>query len=398
MTEVPQTPITYQDSGVNYALMDPFKIACQKAAITTAANIERFVEQGFRVREVTESRGGSAYQVELTPLWPNQTMTFRIAHVEEGLGTKNEISYQLRNLQAKLELAEEMQQVFGRSFYKGVASDNAAMILNDLATSGASPVSFLLRVGAFPSSWFADEERNADLIAGTLEACNLARCAWGGGESAALRDIINEGHAILSGSAWGLNLNWTAFRAAHLEEGDRIVLVGIDGPGANGITLLRGDVKDRLPKGYLTELSDGRTYAEAVLATTPIYSRLVDVLNDRRLGIKYASNITGHSWRKIMRANRDFTYAIDRVPEPPEIFKLVQDVSGMTNEQIYGDYNMGAGFALFVRPGSTGEVIRTTKELGYQVTHAGVVEKGPKRVVIGHPVNVVYEAESLQVR
>ncbi len=398
---VEYSPTTYPDSGVNYDLMDPFKIACQEAALSTGKNIDRFRKENLSVKEIAESRGESAYQVELSlvsGIISDGPFPIRIAHVEEGLGTKNEVAMQTRALQEKLNLAEDIRDMLGRSFYRGVAIDNAAMILNDLSTAGVSPISFLLHVAAYPSSWFADEERNHDLIQGTLDACNLARCSWGGGESPALRDIINEGHAVLSGSAWGIGFSWNRLNPMYLEEGDRIVLVGIDGPGANGITLLRTTIKDRLAKGYETLLSDGRTYGEAILAPTPIYARLVDALSDQKVRVNYAVNITGHAWRKIMRSSREFSYYIDKVPEAPEVFKLIQEVSGMSNEQIYGDYNMGAGFALFTRPDMAGQAVRIAKDLGYKAFDAGVVEKGPRRVVIGPPVNVTFSGEALQIR
>lgn len=136
------------------------------------------------------------------------------------------------------------------------------MVLNDLATGGASPLSFMLHVAAYPSSYFADEERNIDLIAGTVDACHQAQCAWGGGESPALRDIINPGHAVLSGSAIGLEFpTYNGIVGEdQLQPGDKIVLVGAPGPNANGITLLRTSILERLPKGYETILSDGKTY------------------------------------------------------------------------------------------------------------------------------------------
>lgn len=388
--------LQYSDSGVNYDLMDPFKIACQKAAITTAKNLERFSRSyGLYIHEITESRGESAYEVEIHSGLPTR---LRIAHVEEGLGTKNEIAFQVRNLQVKIETAEEVSRQLGQSFYRGIGIDNAAMILNDLATRGASPVSFLLHVAAYPSDWFSDEQRNADLIAGTVEACNQARCSWGGGESAALRDIINPGHAVLSGSAWGLIFpTFGTLSASRIEEGDRILLFGSSGPHSNGITLLRTSAMERLYYGYNTLISGDQTYGEAVLAPTIIYSRLMDEVIEKTTYPHYAVHISGHGWRKLMRAQREFTYVIDKIPEPPPVFKLIQDVTGMTNEQIYGDYNMGAGFAIFVEPQSVSNIMKIANSLGYKALDAGYVEVGPRRVVI-KPVGVEFKGDTLQIR
>lgn len=387
--------LQYSDSGVNYDLMDPFKIACQRAAITTAGNIKRFAEYGLYVEEITESRGESAYEIEIISL---NSRALRLAIVEEGLGTKNIIADQMRELQQKINLADTVKQILGKSFYKGIGIDNAAMILNDLATRGASPLSFMLHVAAYPSSWFADEERANDIADGTVEACNQSRCSWGGGESPALRDIINPGYSLLSGSAIGLEFSMRGFLSErNLEPGDQIILALSSGLHANGITLTRTSLLEKLPKGYETHLSNGQTYGEVILTPTILYPRLVDGLLDKGIPLHYATHISGHGWRKLMRAQKEFTYVIDKIPEPQPIFQYIKDLSGMDNEQIYGDYNMGAGFALFVKNGLAQTTVDLANQLGYETLHAGYVETGPRRVVI-NPVGVEFKGDTLQIR
>lgn len=389
--------LRYSDSGVNYDLMDPFKIACQKAALSTASNIDgKFIAYGVETREITESRGESAYEIEIVT---RQPIRYRIAIVEEGLGTKNEIAEQMRQLQSKIDLSDLVKNIYGRTFSRGIGIDNAAMILNDLTSRGAIPLSFMLHVAAYPGDWFTDEARNADLIAGTADGCNQARCAWGGGESPALRDIINSGHSLLSGSAVGLKFPGFhgSFSESLIEPGNRIVLFGSSGPHANGITLLRTRLLERLPQGYETPLPGGQTYGEAVLVPTIIYAPLLDEIYGRKVHVNYAAHISGHGWRKLMRPKREFTYVVDKIPEPQPIFLLIQDVSGMSNEQIYGDYNMGAGFAMFAPKGHVPEMLRAAEAVGIKALDAGYVEEGPKRVVI-KPIGVEYKAEELQIR
>lgn len=392
MSERKDEPVTYSH-WVNYGDLDPFKIRCQQAAATTGKNIERFGRLGLTVHEVPESRGESAYRVVIERVSP---VRLEIAHVEEGIGTKNVVAMQLRESQSKLELAEEMRQVFGRSFYRASGIDNAATILNDLSSCGASPISFLLHVAAGHSDWFKDEERNADLIDGTLWACNEAGCAWGGGETPALRDIINEGHSVLSGSAWGL-IKGYGYDYRRITEGNRIVLIGIPNQGANGITLIRNTVRDRLSKGWETMMSDGRSFGEAVLEPTPLYSPLVDKLNEKNVPVNYAANMSGHAWRKLMRPPREFSYVIHKLPEVPELFHHIKDTTGMTLREMYGDYTMGAGYAFYVDPEDEDDTVRIAEDLGYPALRGGVVEKGPKRVVLPIP-DGIFTPEDLQIR
>jgi phosphoribosylformylglycinamidine cyclo-ligase len=109
------------------------------------------------------------------------------------------------------------------------------------------------------------------------------------------------------------------------------------------------------------------------------------------------SNITGHGWRKLMRADRELSYDIDSIPEPQPVFRFMQEKSGNDDREMYGNCNMGAGFALFVSPSQIEPALGVLAEQGYDHTLAGIVEEGPKQVVI-RPKDLVYAGESLAVR
>ena len=110
------------------------------------------------------------------------------------------------------------------------------------------------------------------------------------------------------------------------------------------------------------------------------------------------ANITGHGWRKIMRANRDFTYVIDRVPEPQQVFPFIQEHSNNSDEEMYGNFNMGAGFAVFM-PEQSVKLAKqiARKQCGLNGEKVGYVENGPKQVVI-RPKGLTFRSETLGVR
>jgi phosphoribosylformylglycinamidine cyclo-ligase len=39
MTQAPQTPLSYEQAGVQYDLIDPLKVAAQRAAAATAVHL-----------------------------------------------------------------------------------------------------------------------------------------------------------------------------------------------------------------------------------------------------------------------------------------------------------------------------------------------------------------------
>lgn len=317
--------MTYAGVGVNYGAMDPFKRAAQLAGRETAANIERL--NGGEFKELEASRGESAYLIEAAKSF--------FAHVEEGLGTKNLV-------------ADAVYQLTGKSYYDHVAQDTVAMIVNDMITLGALPLSVAMHLAVGDSNWFNDERRSRDLIEGWRHACNLARCAWGCGETPTLKGVVVPEAIVLSGSAMGLvKPKERLITAENIRPGDAIVLVGSSGIHANGLTLAR-EIAARLPDGYLTKLSDGRTYGETLLDPTRIYVGFLEDCLDNGVDIHYAVNITGHGWRKLMRAKQPFTYTIDQLPKQLPIFDFIQKHGLVDDREAYGNLNMGAGFALYV--------------------------------------------------
>ncbi len=124
-----ERPMTYSGVGVDYDAMDPFKRMAQLAARETAGNITRLNDGEFR--EFEASRGESAYLIEAAKSY--------LAHVEEGLGTKNLV-------------ADAMYQLTGKSYYDQIAQDCVAMIVNDMITVGALPLSVAMHLAVGVSS------------------------------------------------------------------------------------------------------------------------------------------------------------------------------------------------------------------------------------------------------
>lgn len=372
--------MTYKGTGVNYDDMDPFKRLAQLAGRRTAGNISRL--SGGEFREFEPSRGESAYLIEAAKSF--------FAFVEEGLGTKNLV-------------ADAMYQLTGRSFYENIAQDTVAMIVNDMITVGALPLSVAMHLAVGSSDWFQDEKRVADLIHGWKRACDMAGCTWGGGETPTLKGIVQPGTVVLSGSAFGLvKPKENLIDPSKIFEGDAIIFVGGSGIHANGLTLAR-TIAEKLSTdkvaldGYLRKLSDGRTYGEALLDPTPIYVSIIELMQIRGFGIHYAMNITGHGWRKIMRATAPFTYVIDCIPEPQPVFDFIQEHGPVSDEEAYGNLNMNAGFAVIVSAADAARLGELYGEYALPLMVAGHVERGPKRVVI-EPKGLEYAGETLAVR
>lgn len=371
-TQMTDQPMTYAGSGVNYDAMDPFKRVAQTAARTTAENIRRLNDGEFR--EVEMSRGESAYLIEAAESY--------FAHVEEGLGTKNLV-------------ADAVYATTGKSYYDHIAQDTVAMIVNDMVTVGALPLAVAMHLAVGESDWFDDETLSHDVVEGWRRACNLAGAVYGGGETPTLKGVVVPGTVVLAGSAMGLvKPKERLISAENLRDGDVIIFIGSNGVHANGLTLARS-IADKLPNGYLTKLDDGRSYGEALLDPTCIYVPDVEAVLDAGIRIHYTANITGHGWRKLMRAVEPFVYVIERIPEPQPVFRFIAEHGPVDEREMYGNYNMGVGFALYVDPADAEQVV----DLVPNSSVAGYVEKrGDEKKVVIEPLSIEYDGSTLAVR
>ncbi|MBI2098533.1 MAG: phosphoribosylformylglycinamidine cyclo-ligase [Candidatus Wildermuthbacteria bacterium] len=378
--------MTYRGVGVDYDAMDPFKRMAQIAGRETAANLARF---GFS--EVESSRGESCYLIDIGDAY--------LGHVEEGLGTKNLVADAFREL---LRIAAAVELTGTRSYYGQIAQDTVAMIVNDMITLGALPLSVAMHLAVGDSNWFSDDQRCRDLVEGWKKACNLARCVWGGGETPTLKDVIVPGAVVLSGSAMGLVKPKERLIAADkIRHGDVIILIESSGIHANGLTMAR-KIADKLPDGYLTRLDDGRTYGETLLDPTPIYVPVVEDCLNRGADIHYVVNITGHGWRKLMRAKQPFAYIIENLPTQLPIFDFLQKHGPVDDREAYGNFNMGAGFALYVSQDDVRTVWDVLERYEYPnrfgAVWAGRIEQSDTRKVVIVPKGIEYSEATLNIR
>ena len=367
-------PLSYEQAGVVYGLIDPLKVAAQRAAAATAVHLS---QHGFS--EVAASRGESAYVVDVGP--------FYLASIVECLGSKALV-------------ADEMARLTGRSPYAGIAQDTIAMAINDLITVGATPLVVQAYWAAGGSEWFADTARAQALVQGWKDACDHCGVAWGGGETPALAGIVADGRIDLAASCTGIVQPKSRLSLGEqLAAGDAIVLLASSGIHANGLSLARL-IAEKLPQGYLTPISPtspGLTFGEALLAPTLLYSPVTEALHRAGITPHYCANITGHGWRKLLRHPAALGYRIDELPEVPPVLRFMQNQAQMSDEDAYGTLNMGAGFALFVAAQDAAHTVAVAAQCGVSALVAGRVVPGPKRLDIV-PLGLHWSGDALQLR
>ena len=364
--------LSYESSGVRYDQLDAFKRACQRAAHATAGQLGA---HGYR--EPAAIRGESAYLIEADDHF--------LAHVEEGLGTKNLA-------------ADAYHAQSGACFYREVGIDTVATMVNDLITCGALPVSVAMHAAVGDSGWFADEKRAAALVDGFAEGCRQAGAVWGGGETPTLRGIVDPQTIVLAGSAVGRIAPKSLRIVGDVRDGDAIIFLASSGVQTNGLTLCR-EIARQLPQSYLTPLGDGRTFGEALLAPSVIYVAFVRECQRRGLKLNYVAHVTGHGWRKLMRLEEPFVYEITGLRPEPALFQFLRENGPIEPREAYATFNMGIGFAAYVAPELAEATVAAATASGYDAWLAGRVRKeGTRKAVVVPELGMAFEGDTLQVR
>lgn len=361
--------VTYKNSGVDYSKLDPIKKLAQESARNTSKNLLN----GFK--EVSDSRGESAF------IWEQNEHL--MAFVMEGLGTKSLV-------------ADAVWEKQKKSFYAEIAQDTVATIINDLVSVGASPLVLNAYWADSGDGFLQDGKRMKDFIKGWEKACNLAGVVWGGGETPALKGIIESKSVDLGGSVVGVIKNKKHLVTdKKIKAGDRIVLIKSNGVNANGISLTRAIAK-KLPKGYQTKIGN-KTYGESLLTPSNIYAKVIQDLQKANINIHYISNITGHGVRKIMRGRSKFTYVVEKIFKPQPVFDFIKENAGLSDYEMYETYNMGQDYCLILSKTDVNKCLSIIKKNKFQAIDAGYIEKGEKQVII-KPKNLIYKAETLDLR
>ena len=361
----------YESAGVDYDVLDAGKReALASAALTGAGTLARLGGE-----PIDESRGEPAFAFR----HGRETL----ASVLECLGTKSV-------------LARQYQDAGGPNLFRNVGIDTVAAIVNDLICVGALPLVVHAYFATGSAAWYEDRARFAALVEGWRAGCEQAGAVWGGGESPTLSGLVAEADIELAGSAVGVVPNGRVILGRELEPGDEIVLLASSGLHSNGASLVRS-VAQELPAGLRTPLPSGEEFGAAALTPSLIYVPVIDALLRSAVTITYLSHITGHGLRKLMRAARELTYRVEALPRVPEFLAELADRAALDPRSAYGTLNMGAGFAVFCRPGDGERVVRAAADLGYAALVAGRVEEGPRRVIL-EPLDVTFAGEELELR
>ncbi|MGA8304014.1 MAG: phosphoribosylformylglycinamidine cyclo-ligase [Thermoplasmata archaeon] len=251
--------------------------------------------------------------------------------------------------------------------WEEVGEDVVGVNVNDLASVGARAaglVDTVLCPRPDPAIFRA-------IGRGIDRGLRAAECALLGGESAVVPSIVQA--VDLGGTAFGFFP-----RGRSPVTGERIrpkdVVLGIPSNGlhANGFTLVR-----KLLDEAAVDL--GRPRADAttpvgveLLAPTRIYSKTADAVAALS-EIHGLAHLSGGGVRNLVRLHPGVEFVLDGWPEPPPLFRWLQQLGAISDEEMFQTFNMGIGFAVVVAPQHLADTRRRLARAG-----------APDAVRIGH--------------
>ncbi len=256
-----------------------------------------------------------------------------------------------------------------------VGIDLVAMSVNDILTLGAKPLYFL--------DYFAcgrvDEAIYRDVLSGICAGCELAACALVGGETAEMPSFYPEGEYELAGFVTGIVEKKKIIDGSSIKKGDRVVGLASNGLHSNGYSLVRKIFFDlhHMKVTEKVEALGGQPLYRELLRPTRIYVKsMLALLAD--YPVKGMAHITGGGLpgnvARIIPDGLGVSISVDPGRIPP-VFRLLQKLGNVPDDDMYATFNMGVGFVVIVGAADERAIVERLRELGEDVFPLGSIEE-----------------------
>lgn len=328
--------LTYRDAGVDIDAGDELVERIKPLAKKT------------RTPHVLADVGGFAGLCQLPPGMKNPVLVSGT----DGVGTKLKLAFALNR-------------------HDTVGIDLVAMCVNDIVTTGATPLFFL--------DYYATGKLNVDegesVIRGIAEGCLQAGCALLGGETAELPGFYAASEYDLAGFAVGVVERDEMLTPKRVAIGDVLVGVSSTGLHSNGYSLARRVFGDTAAALRPQDAALGEPLSEALLRPTKIYAKTMrSVLAEP--GVHAASHITGGGLPgNVPRVLPEGMGAkIDsRAWTRPQIFTELARRGDVPEGEMWRTFNMGVGLVIVVDKNAADAVCARATEDGCTATVIGEV-------------------------
>jgi phosphoribosylaminoimidazole synthetase len=225
-----------------------------------------------------------------------------------------------------------------------IATDLAAMSLNDMICVGAQPMFFL--------DYFATNSLDVDITARFVKALKevLAKfnCTLLGGETAELGDLVAKNHFDVGGFAVGIVKKDHILKKENVSAGDVVIGLKSSGPHSNGYSLIR--------KLFNVGLISPNDFALSLEPTYIYVNEILELCKDK--SIKVCANITGGGILGNLERviPNDLAAVLDKDTIPSQhIFETL--LKHVEEDECYKTFNMGVGMCIIASPDKIDKVM-----------------------------------------
>ena len=294
--------LTYAEAGVD--------IDKKSDAIESLVNVLGFSRSGVGKR--VEMHGGYAGFIEFG--------SYALGMCTDGVGTKILVANAMRKWDA-------------------LGIDCVAMNANDLICVGAEPLAFVDYIAMDKP----DNELARAIGMGLQKGAELANVSLVGGEFAILPQMVNG--FDLAGTCMGWIKKSKLITGKKCAVGDVIIGVRSSGVHSNGLSLAR-KVLEKNDISYEEKfIRLKQSIGLELLEPTQMYVK--EVLNVvRQCEVHGMAHITGGGLRNLIRLHSDREFRIEKPLEPQPVFNILQEMGGISDEEMYQTFNMGMGMAI----------------------------------------------------
>ena len=262
-----------------------------------------------------------------------------------------------------------------------VGIDCVAMCVNDVICCGAKPLFFLDYIACGKNY----PEKIASIVGGVAEGCVQSGCELIGGETAEMPGFYPIDEYDLAGFTVGAVDRSKVINNKSMKAGDVVIALPSSGVHSNGFSLVRKvfDVENCDLKAPNEKLG-GHSLGEVLLTPTKIYVKpMLALMNE--VTVKGVSHITGGGfYENIPRSIPDGLCAkIDKssVRVLP-IFKLIEEVGGITERDMFNTFNMGVGMSVVVAKEDAERALAILRANGEDAYLIGEITESDEKIIL----------------
>ncbi len=269
----------------------------------------------------------------------------------------------------------KLKVAFRTGEHRTVGQDLVNHCVNDILVQGARPLFFLdyLATGSL------EDGVVREIVAGVAKACKENGCALLGGETAQMPDFYGDGEYDLAGFIVGIVSRARILDGTRVQAGDLLIGLASSGLHTNGYSLARrilfdvggfrvedpfpgseesvGSMLLRVHRSYLSALAP-ELDRDALAALAHITGGGLPGNLPRSLPEGLGAVIHEDSW------------------EVPEIFRTIQDIGSVAEEEMRRVFNMGVGMVAVASPDEAPRVLSRLRDRGEEAWLLGEVTEG----------------------